>query len=175
MIHPLLKCAEHVVHNRKFPKSCCSKLIDTGPDCHVALVEGENHFFKDNKKGHEQKRITVRGDELWNKCEKLVPPSEDKDYPRLPERRYRPNYREFLEGCARKVTEKCAKEVVYSIFEKRKEVDKKCCMRLVNMGKECHDALVEALDNLGKYEKKRKEVKENSGRVWKHCEEIVKN
>ncbi|KAL3636591.1 hypothetical protein CASFOL_018890 [Castilleja foliolosa] len=142
--------------------------------CHVALIQGENRLVKDYGKT-DKKRFTVKGDELWNECEKLVPPPKDKNYPRLPERKYRPGYGEFLEGCARKFTEKCAKEVAYSIFKEGKEVDKICCNKLVNMGKECHDALVEALDNLGKYEKKGKEVKEISGRVWKHCEDIVKN
>ncbi|KAK6128360.1 hypothetical protein DH2020_037891 [Rehmannia glutinosa] len=92
---------------------------------------------------------------------------------RFPPREFRPDYEEFLEACAEKLTDKCGTEVVYAIFKKNKKVDKSCCKKLLKMGRECHDELIKGLRNLGEYAKDEKEVKAKSDHVWKHCQDIT--
>ncbi|KAL6521715.1 hypothetical protein OROGR_018284 [Orobanche gracilis] len=164
---------EHVFGNGKAPHNCCSKLIGTGPDCHRALIDGESAFIGDYDS--YIKTVTIRSEGLWKKCEKSVPTPRDGNYPRFPPRQYRPNYDEFLEKCAEKITEKCGAEVVNSVFMKEKKVGKGCCKKLLKMGRECHEELMKGLKNLGEREEGGMEMEAKSDRVWKHCKDIVKD
>ncbi|KAG8366814.1 hypothetical protein BUALT_Bualt16G0006900 [Buddleja alternifolia] len=167
-------CADQIIENifkddKSVNKTCCSKLINMGPDCHKELLNREKTL-------HEDKKYIAKSEHLWKRCEKIVGPVKDHGYPKLPPRRYRPGNEDFLKGCAEKMTEKCGTKIVAALFGGEATVDKKCCSKLLHMGGECHDEMVKRLLQLSEKSTKvnRGEVRKRSDQVWKHCEKIGK-
>ncbi|PIN08826.1 hypothetical protein CDL12_18594 [Handroanthus impetiginosus] len=160
--------ARNLIRHEKVSKNCCSQLVNMGPDCHRALIYAEKRVTK----GKNREKIVSESEDLYKKCEKMVP-RRPKAYPKLPARKYRPDYEEYLQHCGKKITETCGEEVVYAIIGKNKTVNKGCCKKLLYMGKECHEEFVEGLERLAGYNKGRHEDKVNGKKVWRHCEKAV--
>ncbi|GLT97588.1 hypothetical protein SLE2022_151450 [Rubroshorea leprosula] len=63
-----------------------------------------------------------------------------------------PEEREYLEECARKITNECAKPIVTYVFtDDKTRVPTECCRKLVSAGQRCHDGLVQLLASFNKY------------------------
>ncbi|KAL2252408.1 uncharacterized protein LOC105167735 [Sesamum indicum] len=172
-----VECADQIVgymfDNKTVSKTCCSKLVNMGPDCHKGLVMRGKELTKQNA---YVKKILSKSEELWKKCEKIAPRPKDKNYPKLPPREYLPGYAEFLRECAKKLTEKCGNEVSDSIFKNHKTVDKGCCWRVLHMGRDCHEEMLKDLISLGDMKNKTpREVKLKSDQIWKRCERIARH
>lgn len=79
----------------------------------------------------------------------------------------------FLEECARKMNEKCAKEIVMAVFEDKK-VSRKCCIKVVNMGNKCHHEMIKRLKKIHLHHLKPKKITSKSEKVYKRCQKIAK-
>nr|XP_016492095.1 PREDICTED: uncharacterized protein LOC107811647 [Nicotiana tabacum]XP_033513997.1 protein DOWN-REGULATED IN DIF1 11-like [Nicotiana tomentosiformis] len=79
----------------------------------------------------------------------------------------------FLEECARKMNEKCAKEIVMAVFEDKK-VSRKCCIKVVNMGNKCHHEMIKRLKKIHLHHLKPKKIKSKSEKVYRKCQKIAK-
>ncbi|KAK4426208.1 hypothetical protein Salat_1389300 [Sesamum alatum] len=168
-------CADQLVgymfSNKTVSKTCCSKLVYMGPDCHKGLLMRGKELTKNNA---YLKKILSRSEELWKKCEKITPRQKDKNYPKLPPREYLPGYAQFLRECAKKLTEKCGDEVSDAVFKKNKTVDKGCCRRVLHMGRDCHDEMLKDLISLGEIRNKTpRQVEIKTDQIWKRCERLT--
>ena len=80
-----------------------------------------------------------------------------------------PQYREHLHQCALKVTEKCGNEIFYSTFFNNVTMTKGCCIELTEMGKRCHDDLVNFLLQAPVLKNNVSEILPRSEHIWNRC------
>ncbi|KAJ1410305.1 Prolamin-like domain [Sesbania bispinosa] len=86
-----------------------------------------------------------------------------------------PGYYKFLEQCAKKLnSEECGKEIFAGMFYEE-PLTKPCCTRLVAMGRECHDALVEKLIDSPELKPLSPKVLLRSAQIWDACDYIAQS
>ncbi|KAM7472870.1 hypothetical protein LguiA_011053 [Lonicera macranthoides] len=97
-------------------------------------------------------------------------PSPDEQYAQnLPK-----SFKEFVTECAKKMATHCSEEVVISLFNATKVSDH-CCQKLVEMGYDCHIALVKIFVGLPEAKGYKSTILENGDKVYNECELVVKN
>ncbi|XP_043694299.1 uncharacterized protein LOC122645010 [Telopea speciosissima] len=93
-----------------------------------------------------------------------------------------PGYFEYLDNCTKQIPEECGTNIIGGLFGDV-VVSKYCCINLVEMGQDCHFALVKEFGKL-KVDKKEPYYKKieyfkyflpkTGPGVWNHCVKIVK-
>lgn len=95
-----------------------------------------------------------------------------------PDERYAQNlpnsFKEFVTECAKKMATHCSEEVVISLFNATKVSDH-CCQKLVEMGYDCHIALVKIFVGLPEAKGYKSTILENGDKVYNECALVVKN
>lgn len=77
-----------------------------------------------------------------------------------------------LEKCAAKLTPACGDEIFAGVFGNGK-VTEHCCYKLVEMGKPCHDRLVEWMLSIPDFREDAPKILSNSAKIWYHCIRVV--
>lgn len=93
-----------------------------------------------------------------------------------------PKYYEYLENCTRQIPQECGNNILVGLINGT-HVTSHCCLKLVDMGRDCHFALVNELSKLKvdkkdpDYEKKEhflSSLSHTGPAVWDYCVKIVK-
>ena len=81
-----------------------------------------------------------------------------------------PKNAEYLKNCAKKISEKCGKEIYEGVFE-NKSVTSECCTNLVGLGQPCHDALLRAILEFPHIGEKVNlpQFLSKGNQIWSHC------
>ncbi|KAI6682497.1 hypothetical protein NL676_036378 [Syzygium grande] len=81
---------------------------------------------------------------------------------------------EYLVDCATKLAEQCGYEIFSNIFADKEQLTPQCCKKLVSMGKECHEAMVNFIIISPTYSKNASITVPRSKKVWKECVSLAK-
>lgn len=77
-------------------------------------------------------------------------------------------YMEYVEYCAKNMGVKCNGEVLEGILQ-NKDVSKDCCMKVVQLGKDCHLAITDIVFKLYKLKRFASKSLSRSYKVWNRC------
>ncbi|KAJ8421217.1 hypothetical protein Cgig2_033725 [Carnegiea gigantea] len=102
----------------------------------------------------ETEEILERNSEVWNLCKKS---SHIGGTQAVPTPIVQP-----LKGCVGKVTSACGPKIYEFVFDNSGVPSEKCCERLLNAGKECHDSDTNSI-------LKTEEILERNSKVWNLC------
>ncbi|KAL8051066.1 hypothetical protein ABFX02_06G121300 [Erythranthe guttata] len=104
-----------------------------------------------------------------------VPPTISGERGALPPEPYQGFY-EFTDRCLDKLTEECGLEIFQGIFweDEVTEISRKCCQKLVAVGRSCHEGLLKATMKLPGLPKREKSVvKRRDAQLWSNCVSII--
>lgn len=78
-------------------------------------------------------------------------------------------------SCVKIVSGECGRQVHSYVFDsKERVVSLQCCVELVEMGKKCHDAFLEANLKDPIYQCNSTEIRKRSSNIWNRCFSVVK-
>ncbi|KAL7108577.1 hypothetical protein ACP275_06G121000 [Erythranthe tilingii] len=103
------------------------------------------------------------------------PPTISGERGALPPEPYQGFY-EFTDRCLDKLTEECGLEIFQGIFweDEVAEISRKCCQKLVAVGRSCHEGLLKATMKLPGLPKREKSVvKRRDAQLWSNCISII--
>ncbi|KAL7102299.1 hypothetical protein ACP275_08G111100 [Erythranthe tilingii] len=93
----------------------------------------------------------------------------------LPPEPYQGFY-EFADRCLDKLTEECGLEIFQGIFweDEVAVISRKCCQKLVAVGRSCHEGILKATLKLPELPKREKNVmKRRDAQLWSQCVSIT--
>lgn len=83
-----------------------------------------------------------------------------------------PGYYKYLDQCASKISEECGNEVFVGMFY-AEPLTIECCVRLLAMGRECHDALAQKMIHSPQLKPLASMASRKSVEIWDVCSESV--
>ncbi|XP_043696724.1 uncharacterized protein LOC122647367 [Telopea speciosissima] len=83
-----------------------------------------------------------------------------------------PGFYDYVKNCVKVIPEKCGQPIVDAIY-KNSPLDGYCCHKVVEMGKDCHLALVKVIELVDKNESHVEEISQRGLQVWNHCVSLV--
>ena len=75
-----------------------------------------------------------------------------------------------VQECANKIGDACGDTMLMYIFIEKTSVSKECCTKLIDNGRDCHNALTESLVATKRFTNKTPKVMENHEELWSLCE-----
>lgn len=155
------KCRQQVVHSifygsGKVSHSCCGKLIRREKECHDSIVQAQiergNHDYERNKT-----RVLEKSMKVWNKCALIAQSLPD------------------VKSCKRKLSETCGIQIAENVLFSKGIISGKCCIQLLQVGKDCHELLALTDVALPKYQVYSKDILKRSSDAWIKCLEETEN
>ncbi|KAJ8430966.1 hypothetical protein Cgig2_003550 [Carnegiea gigantea] len=147
-------------------EKCCELLLNAGRECHdgdTNSILSEGEFSAEEKKEimerynqvwnlckkNETEEILERNSEVWNLCKRS---GHIEGTQAAPEPIVQP-----LKGCAGKVTGACGPKIYEFVFDNSGVLSEKCCERLLNVGRECHDSDTNSILSEGEFSNEERE------------------
>ena len=173
-IDPIIGCADKIssscgpkVYAFIFEESgvlsqdCCGLLLKEGKECHDNLTN--SILSKGGFSTEETEEILERNSEVWNLCKRS---GHIGGTQAVPAPIVQP-----LKGCAGEVISACGPKIYEFVFDNSGVLSEKCCERLLNAGRECHDSDTNSILREGEFSKEeREEVLARHSEVWNLCE-----
>ncbi|OVA10616.1 Prolamin-like domain [Macleaya cordata] len=79
---------------------------------------------------------------------------------------------DYLDNCTANVPAECGLEIVAALL-KTEDVSYDCCENLIEMGKDCHDALVETIGTIDTFKSLASELPQRGSEVWNYCANLA--
>jgi len=135
--------------------------LKEGKECHDNLTN--SILSKGGFSTEETEEILERNSEVWNLCKRSghIGGTQAAPAPII----------QPLKGCAGKVTSGCGPKIYEFMFDNSGVLSEKCCERLLNAGRECHDNDTNSILREVEFSKEeREEILARHSEVWNLCE-----